>query len=428
MKENYRPITILSCFSKVFERLVHKQLSQHFENILHKNAFAYRKNRGCETALLYLTEEWKADLDAGKSIGIVSMDLSKAFDSVPHDLTIEKLRQYGIDNKTVNLMDNYLTNRYQRVRLNGEFSNWQLTNMGIPQGSILGPLIFNIFMNDLFYVIENSTLSTYADDTQIFYSDHDTISLQRNINNDLLRADKWFDENAMKRNNDKYQSMVLGEKNNMIIPNFTCDDHVVSKCEQMELLGVTLDNKLKFEAHIQKVCRKVGQQLSALHRLKKILPLETRRDIYFAFILPHFNYCSETWHHCSKRNTSKLEKINERAVRLVFNDNSTHYETLLKKLKLKTLAEQRKQKIILNVFKSLNSDSSPINDLLTFSDSPYNLRYINTLKLPKVRTSTYGSKSWRFLAAKLWNNLPNKLRTIKEFTELKKQLKDIDFL
>ena len=127
-----------------------------------------------------------------------------------------------------------------------------------------------------------------------------------------------FDKNGMTRNPAKYQAMIMGKTQEL--PKFSCDNIAIPITNEIELLGVTVDDKLKFENHIRKLCRKVSQQTAVLQRMKKMLPFETKRDLYFAFILPHFNYCTETWHrHCSKKCTSMLEKVNERAVRFIFN-------------------------------------------------------------------------------------------------------------
>jgi hypothetical protein len=157
-----------------------------------KKVLAYRKYHGCDTALLTLSEHWKRELDNHKSIGLVSMDLSKAFDTLSYDLIISKLKHYGVDHNTVKLISSYLSNRYQRVKLSDHYSTWQQIEAGVPQGSILGPLHFNIFMNDLAYVVKNCDLSAYADDTQIFSADTNPLSVETTINEDLARVDEWY--------------------------------------------------------------------------------------------------------------------------------------------------------------------------------------------------------------------------------------------
>ena len=173
----------------------------------------------------------------------------------------------------------------------------------------MGPILFNIFMNDLSYAIDECTLFTYADDMQLFKSAENIDQVEHAINADLKKVDEWYEFNQMKRNHSKYQAITFGrvERN----PVLTCEGTVIRIQDEMELLGVTFNNKFKFEGQIRKICRKVSQQVAVLNRLKKILPFELRIDIYIycAFIAPHFNYCSELWHHCDKRGSSKQTSL-----------------------------------------------------------------------------------------------------------------------
>ena len=162
--------------------------------------------------------------------------------------------------------------------------------------------------------------------------------------------------------------------------------------------------------------------------MKKILPFETRKYLYLAFIMPHFNYCSETWHCCNKNATAKLEKVNERALCFVFNEKQTPYCELLDKIGLPSLVNQRLAKIVCTVFKVINSDHAPksIKELIEHRNSKYDLRRNDILKLPKANTTTYGLKSWRFTAPKLWNLIPDSYRTIRFFKVFKNTIRKLD--
>ena len=207
-KSSYRPLSILPSLSKVFERIMNIRMSLHLETMYHKYVFAYRKHHGCDTALLSLTEEWRKELDNHKVIGLVSMDLSKAFDTLPHYLIVSKLQQYGGDQKTSALIEDCLSNRKQRVKYRNSYSTWQnITAIQRPSGIHIGPLLFNMFMNDLAYVgVNQSKLSAYADDRQIVHASQDPVKVQGTINSDLAKA-----ENGMKRNYTKYQAIVMGK-------------------------------------------------------------------------------------------------------------------------------------------------------------------------------------------------------------------------
>ena len=338
------------------------------------------------------------------------------------------MAKYGADDNTLSLIKDYLTDRKQRIKLAGTFSPWLPVQRGIPQGSILGPLLFNIFINDLPQVIDFTILSTYADDTQIFYAGDNVTDVEHVTNSDLGKIDKWCEENEMRRNHDKYKAMVMGKTSRD--PVFKCEGTSIPLVEEVELLGVTVDNKLKFEGQIKKICRKVSQQIAVLKRMKKLLPLKLRENLYRAFIAPHFNYCAESWHFCGNRLTEKLEKLNERALRFVYQDKNSPYETLIVKNGYSTLANQRLAKILSTVFRAIGNGNVPssISELLTARISNYNLRGDAILKLPKVNSTKYGIKSWRYQAARLWNAIPNNLRNIDTYRSFKRGLKELDLV
>ena len=181
------------------------------------------------------------------------------------------------------------------------------------------------------------------------------------------------------------------------------------------------------EAH-SKCMQKSLQQIAVLKRMKKIPPFETRKCLYIGFLFPHFNYCSETWHFCNKNITTKLEKVNERALRFVVNEKQTsHCELLDTRLTITCKAAPRK-KIVCTVFKAINSDHAPksIKELIPHRNSYYDLRGNDILKLPRANTTTYGLKSWRFTALKLWNSIPDFFRTIRSFKVVKNIIRKLD--
>ena len=229
--------------------------------------FGYRKYHGSPTALLSLTEQWKQDLDKHNIIGTIAIDLSKAFDCLSHDLILEKIKFYGLSDHALSLMRSYLFSRYQIVKLSDTFSTWQKVSRGVPQGSILGPTLFNIFMNDLEYAINQRRIINYADDTNILCSGKDVRAVQNNLSIDLENATSWFIQNGMKPNPDKYQAMVLGKTEDKF--NFKLADIDIKTTETTVWGSIT---KLKFDDHISSICGKVSAQISALKRLKNILP------------------------------------------------------------------------------------------------------------------------------------------------------------
>ena len=193
------------------EQLISKQITSQFESRLSDCITAYRKSHSCETTLVSLVEQWKLARDGHQCVAILSTDMSKAFDSLHPRLMLNKLRAYGFEENTVNLLRSYLSNRQNRIRMGSQTSSWQVVNRGCPQGSALGPLLWNIFQNDLAYEIK-SNLSMYADDHQIYEAGKDLENVKSSLNKKAEKASKWYEDNILKGNYSKYKTMAMQNK------------------------------------------------------------------------------------------------------------------------------------------------------------------------------------------------------------------------
>ena len=235
--KNYRPISVLPTVSKIFERLIQKQLSLHFNQYLSPFLCGYRKGFNTQHALITLIEKWKLSLDSNGYAGAIIMDLSKAFDTINHDLLIAKLNAYGFQKKALILIKSYLDNRWQRTKINTSFSSWTELLCGVPQGSVLGPLLFNIYINDLFFINEQTDVCNFADDTTFYVCDDNLKSLVDRLEHDSFLAIEWFQANYMKLNTDKCHLLLAGQKYEQVWANIGNDK--IWESQNEKLLGVT---------------------------------------------------------------------------------------------------------------------------------------------------------------------------------------------
>ena len=196
-KGSFRPICTLSNFTKLSESILFTQLNRYMQNKFSKYLTGFRKNHNTQNSLLRMIESWKVRLNNGSKVGVIIMDLSKAFDSLNHELVLAKLKAYGLDSNSVTFMKSYLTNRLQRCKINNSFSEWGKVLNGVPQGSILGPLLFNIFLNDIFLSLQKCDLANYANDSTLYTSDKSISNIMNSLSHDFTILSKWFYNNFM---------------------------------------------------------------------------------------------------------------------------------------------------------------------------------------------------------------------------------------
>ena len=290
-KENYRPVSVLPLFSKIFEKVIYDQLSQYLEKYLNSLLCGFRKAHSSQHALFKLLQAWQEELDKSGFVGTILMDLSKVYDSLPHELLVAKFEAYSIDKNGLNLIHNCLTNRKQRTKISSSYSECYDIVRGIPQGSILGPLFFNLFINDLFLFIERTNICNFADDNTIYSCNINLQTILKDLKYDMQNILKWFKVNLMKPNPKKFQFMILGKSTRQsIILNII--NVKIRESSSVVLLGLTFDNQLTFKDHINILLRRAGFKLHALRRIRKYLTAVKARLLNNAFINSQFNYAS----------------------------------------------------------------------------------------------------------------------------------------
>ena len=274
-KENFRPVTVLSCVNKVFERLLGNQITTKYDDRLGDGLTAYRKHNSCETSLIGLVENWKLPRDNRLLVGILSTDMSKAFDSLHPPLMLCKLKAYGFQEKALDLLCSYmyLCSRLGRVCIGLTTSSWRNVERGCPQESVLGPLLWNIFQNDLSYNVDFG-LSMYADDHQIYVEGKDMCTVVEKLQESATLTTNWYDSNLLQGNMKKYQTMNIRNKsvNYGDKTSITVNGKDIMESDKLELLGITIDCGLNFNLHISNVCKKASQRIGVIMRLRNLIP------------------------------------------------------------------------------------------------------------------------------------------------------------
>ena len=353
---NYRPVSVLSVFSKIYERVMKNQMVSFLEYKLSSYLSAYRKSYSTQHVLIRLIEEWKDYLDKNYYVGAVLLDLSKAFDCVPHDLIIAKMHAYGFNMDALKLILSYLTNRKQATCINSIYSMFQEIISGVPQGSILGPIIFNIFINDLLLFIVNCNVHNYADDNTISSFSNSINDLVKKLEKETNLALCWLTNNFMIANPGKFHAIFLSRsKENIINIEVKIGDKIIKSEQEVELLGVKIDNHLKFESHVKKLCKSASAQLNSLYRFKYILPYEVKYILIQSFIFANFNYCPLIWNFSSSKSLLKIDHIQKRALRLLYDDDISSYEELLEKSNRSSMNIYRLRTLCTEIYKTLNS-------------------------------------------------------------------------
>ena len=367
-----------------------------------------------------MLEKWRASVDKGGCSGVILTYLSKAFDCLAHDLLIAKVEAYGFDHNSIKLLYSYLTNRRQRVRINSNYSTWSEIISGVPQGSILGPLLFNIYLSDLFLFTDNSDVANYADDNSPYACKADIHSVIAQLEKDSRTLLEWIGNNVLKANPDKFHLLLSNTDQNFSL---NVDQYEIFNSNYEKLLGVTIDNKLKFDEHVSGLCKKASQKLHALARVSPYMNIMKRRTIMNAFISSQFGYCPLVWMFYSRKLNNRINKIHERALRLVYNDDQSSFDELLNIDGSFTIHERNVQALAIEIFKVINGLSPEImNQVFPLKKS--NVLCSNfPFETVNVKSVYNGTETLSFLRPKIWALIPNDLKKVKSLPEFKRKIK-----
>ena len=417
LASNYRPVSLTSVVSKIFEKLIRTKIvdQMNSNNLFSDKQFGFIGGRSTSLQLLTVLDKWTKILDDGGTIDAVYMDFMKAFDKVPHRRLIVKLRAYGMSEKMCNWVENFLYDRRQRVQVNGHFSEWAKVTSGIPQGSVLGPVLFVIYINDLPDSVM-SEIALYADDTKLskeIQSDSDVIVVQ----DDLFILQDWSDDWLLLFHPDKciVIRICLPWKCNIDKPEYfmrKSDGSIVklevSSCEKD--IGVYIDEHLTFETHIVTKVNKANSVMGIIRRSFTFLDEEMFVLLFRALVRPILEYAQSVWSPYLKKHIDMIENVQRRSTKVIPGFKNLTYEERLRKLKLPTLKYRRLRGDMIEVYKILHGiyDKRVTAELFNVSDQTRTRGH--SFKLEKHRCRLEIRKNFfTSRVVNVWNSLTEKV-------------------
>lgn len=433
---NYRPIALTSVLSKVIERLLVGQINDYLakNKLLSPIQFGFRKKFSTKDALLYATEQFRTDISAGKTVSVALLDLSKAFDSLSHSILKTKLEDMGFTNQAILLILDYLKNRKQRVVVNNTESEWWETNQGVPQGTVLGPLLFLLYVNDMNDETDDDcTIAQYADDTMLFIADKNPENATSRLGNNVDKLVLYFESHKLSINVSKTEFMILcSAKNkttraNIKSINLNATGSVIKQVDEAKYLGIIFDNNLSFKTQTKKVLKNMATGIKTIYTIRNFVPLQTRLVLLNALVLCHLYYPCVLFSGINNTLMSSLDKQINWAVKACCFKRKYDSSTQLKKSNGILPAQKQIEYMCLTYFWKLVNNQSAAFTNLRFPNFP--LRYNERKLCYNINVSAKNQKtdhikdSFTNQTTLNWNKLPPFIKQEINHKKFKSKLK-----
>ena len=422
---NYRPVSITSICCKVLEKLIRQAFVKHMSqnNLFTKEQHGFLGGRSCITQLLSALEEWTDALDKGVDIDTIYFDFAKAFDTVPHRRLVAKLKSYQISRQLVRWTESYLHNRVQQVSVNSVCSEWIKVTSGVPQGSVLGPVLFLAFINDMPGTVENS-IRLFADDTKLYRAvtsaDNDRKSLQRDI--DTL--DAWSQKWMLKFHPDKCKIMRIGQRHREHTYSMKTSDGQTTEIKKTTAekdLGVTIDNRLTFSEHINNTVKKANQVMGMIRRTFKFIDKDIFALLFKSRVRPILEYGNTIWSPRLKKDIDAIERVQRRATKTVPGLATLPYPERLRVLKLPSLIYRRARGDMIETYKYQHNVYDIDNEWLKPETSTVTRGHTRKLIKPRCN-STLRLHCFSHRVVNPWNSLPENVVSAPSVNAFKSRL------
>ena len=424
---NYRPISLLPQFSKILEKIFYKRLDDFItkQNILCDQQYGFRKNRTTTLALLDFVAEITTAIENKQYVVGVFLDLKKAFDTVNYEILLTKLESYGIRGMPLTWLTSYLTNRNQYVQIMDCKSKLEQVKCGVPQGSILGPLLFILYVNDMCKVSRLLKAVVFADDTNLLCCGDDLEQLLDTVGIEMKKLQSWFDTNKLTLNLSKTKYIIFGNRPTNTDKNLTINNIEIERVNEIKFLGVIIDNKLSWKPHIMYIKSKMSKSLAVLYKVKDFINQSSLYTLYCSFILPYIIYCVEVWGNTYKTNTDPIFILQKKAIRIVTNaDYREPTNPLFIKLNTLKFNDLVDFKTIQLMFKVKNDQlPNSIQGLFEWRENTYYLRGTLMFKRHFARTNLK-LHCITVKGVELWNTSSEELKNCSTLPKFKKMYKN----
>ena len=416
---NYRPISVLPLLSKIFERYIYNRIVSFINKhkVLISFQFGFQKGKSTTDALLNVIECMYEKLNNNKHALVISVDLSKAFDTVSNNILIKKLFRYGIRGWPLRWIESYLADRNQCVRIGYKFSRCRIVGAGVPQGSILGPLLFLLYVNELPDIENSVNFTLFADDTTIVCSNSCYSELITKANTLLSKLHDWTVNNRLSFNTNKTTCLlVTNRRHNVETPSVVnVNRHQVPYDDCMKFLGVNVDNKLSFSNHIDSICMKISKTIGIFHKIHRDVPEYTLVNLYYSLVYPQLIYGVLLWGDSADININPLIMLQKKIIRLITcSSYLAHTMPLFRKTKILNIRDIYKYVLGVYVFSRRALIEYPMHD--------YNTRNRN-IAIPSFQRLVVCERSLSFDGPKLWNSLPEDIKNCNSIASFKRNLK-----
>jgi hypothetical protein len=435
---NYRPLSVISHVAKVMEKLVQHQVVNFLltHKLITTDQSAYIKHHNTQTSLHRVVDDFLWNMNDGDFTAVCALDISKCFDTIDHRILLKKLEYYGFNEASIKWFSSYLCHRGHKTFCNNEYSNVDYIDIGVPQGSVLGPTLFLLFINDINNYLGNATCNIYADDVLIYCNASDVNTVNTELQCSLLKIKEWYDMNMLHVNSTKTNSMLITTKqresrinrNSNTSLDLMLDNEKLCNVRNCKYLGVNIDVNLSWSTHIDNLCKELNCIVWTLSRLRNVIPFESLKTIYSSIMQPKIDYAITVWGYCNECNIDKVQRMQNRAVRAMLNNYdfiNVRGTDLVSGMKILNIRQRRDYFMSVLMYKCIHGEaptylSNEITMEIEIANRVTRNVNENNVYMPDVNLNITKS-SFSYCGPLIWNSLTDDLKECTSLNIFKKK-------